>query len=88
MRRYLPPWLRALTAEPGSREADFDWSEWGHEVWRDMRAQWTRYFVVVALCMGMFSCISAQMDAQVAASKPAKPKVDPWALEKPEGEAQ
>jgi hypothetical protein len=86
MRRHLPPWLRALTAEQGSREADFDWNEWVHQVWRDMRRQWTSYFVMVALFMGMFSCVSADMDAKIAASSPReKASVDPWALEKPVG---
>lgn len=85
MRQHLPPWLRALTAEPGSREADFDWGEWGLEVWRSMRANWTPYFIMVGLFMGMFSCTSAQFDRQIAASEttgPAKTH-DPWALEKP-----
>lgn len=85
MRQHLPPWLRALTAEPGSREADFDWGEWATELWRSMRSNWTPYFVMVALFMSMFSCADRQFDREIAANgstAPAK-KHDPWALEKP-----
>jgi hypothetical protein len=85
MRQHLPPWLKALTAEPGSREADFDWGEWGVDVWRAMRANWTPYFIVVALFMGVFSCADRQFDAELqngASANPVK-KHDPWALEKP-----
>lgn len=85
MRQHLPPWLRALTAEPGSREADFDWSEWSIQLWRSMRSNWTPYFVMVALFMSMFSCADAQFDTQLengSSASPAK-KHDPWALEQP-----
>ena len=85
MRQQLPPWLKALTAEPGSREADFDWGEWSLEVWRAMRSHWMPSFVMVALFMSMFSCADRQFDSEIAANNArenAKPH-DPWALEKP-----
>jgi hypothetical protein len=89
MRKHLPPWMRALTAEPGSPEADFDWGEWAADTFRQMRTSWTSYFLVAGLAMAMFSCTSSQMDAQIAASvEREKPSVDPWALEKPAGDAQ
>lgn len=90
MRQHLPPWLRALTAQPGSRDADFDWGEWAADTFREMRTSWTAYFVLSGLLMALFSCTSAQMDAQIEASEAMreKPKVDPWALEKPAGETK
>lgn len=89
MRQHLPPWLRALTAQPGSRDADFDWGEWAADTFRDMRRSWTSYFFVSAMAMAMFSCVSSDMDQMAAASaEREKPKVDPWALEKPAGEAK
>lgn len=90
MRQHLPPWLRALTAQPGSRDADFDWGEWAADTFREMRTSWTSYLLVSGLAMAAFSCASSQIDAQVAASEARyqKPKVDPWALDKPAGEAE
>lgn len=90
MRQHLPPWLRALTAEPGSREADFDWGQWSLELWRSMRLHWTPYLIVTALAMSAFSCVDRQFDAEIAANdvrENAKPH-DPWALEKPPGDKQ
>lgn len=90
MRQYLPEWLRALTAQPGSHEADFDWGEWAADTFREMRTSWTAYFLVSGLAMAAFSCTSSQIDAQVEANEARheKPKVDPWALEKPAGKAK
>lgn len=87
MRQHLPPWLRALTAERGSREADFDWGEWSIDVWRSMRANWTPYFIMVALFMSMFSCADAQFDEHLenGPSAAQAKKHDPWALDKTEG---
>jgi hypothetical protein len=90
VRQNLPPWLRALTAEPGSREADFDWGQWSVELFHTMRRSWTPYVMVTALAMSAFSCADRQFETEIAANharENAKPH-DPWALDKPAGDKQ